>query len=316
MERSFFTCATTHPFSILSSQGVRSANDVRSLDTTFSAFLKRLPVIPEDVANGASLMISALRSRGMIKDVTFADVLLELRARPLSEAEAIACMKWWITVSKDSKNDMNVLQGRSQLLNNMVITLGDASATNEKIVPLSAIRTFLNPRSTGSIIPTDGPLPENLLPISISRSFDPDSLGTVFSWSQLTIIDWLKHIIDPTVAASNAEYDITLSAVFAERVLTSLGRAWSSCSKPVHEEIKDLLRSKPCIPTSSGMKIPSHAYFSNVNLFRDLPVVQMPSGMAVKGPMEKFLQALEVRKHVELQLVFDRSEQPSIISRF
>jgi hypothetical protein len=32
----------------------------------------------------------------MLKDITFADVLKELRERPLSEEEMIACLQWWI----------------------------------------------------------------------------------------------------------------------------------------------------------------------------------------------------------------------------
>ncbi|KAI0279555.1 hypothetical protein BGY98DRAFT_1096042 [Russula aff. rugulosa BPL654] len=84
MQAAFFTCAITHPFSIISSEGVQS----------------HLPLIPEDIVYGAKTMVAALRSREMIKDITFVDVLNELRSRPLSETEAVACLQWWIGVSK------------------------------------------------------------------------------------------------------------------------------------------------------------------------------------------------------------------------
>ena len=303
MEAAFFACATTHPFSIISSEGVRSASQVHIPDPEFSGFLKRLPVISEDIVNGAKTMINALRARGMIKNVTFVDVLNELRLRPLSETETVACLKWWIGVTKQGSN-LNLLQGRSQLLDALVVSV---TGPPEKVMKLSNAQTFLNSRAGGAIIPTDGPLPSTLLPSSITRSFDPEVLASVFPWKQLSIVDWLRHVTDPKVAAANAEFDITHSAPWAERVLIVLSRAWPSLAKPAQEDVIKMLSPKACIPTPTGLMVPDHAYFSSVNLFRDLPIVTMPSGAPVKGALEKVLQSLGVRKHVELQIIFDRS---------
>lgn len=309
METAFFACATTRPFLIISSEGVRNANQVHVPDPEFSGFLKRLPVISEDIVNGAKTMIAALRARGMIKTVTFVDVLNELRLRPLSETETVACLKWWVGVTKRGNNP-NLVQGRSQLLDALVVSI---TGPPEKIIKLSNAQTFLNSRAGGAIIPTDGPLPSTLLPMTITRSFDPDVLSSVFLWKPLTIVDWLGHVIDPKVAAANTEFDITLSASWAERVLSALARAWPSLAKTAQDDVAKMLNPKACIPTSAGLKVPDRAYFSSVNLFRDLPIVTMPSGTVVKGHLEKVLQSLGVRKHVELQLVFDRSA--SFLSR-
>jgi hypothetical protein len=303
METAFFTCATTHPFSIISSEGVRSASLVHVPDPEFSGFLKRLPVISEDIVSGAKIMIAALRARGMIKNITFVDVLNELRSRPLSETETIACLKWWINVNKQGSNH-NLLQGQSQLLDALVISI---TGPPERIMRLSDARTFLNSRAGGAIIPTDGPLPSTLLPTSVTRSFDPNVLGTVFPWKQLTIVDWLRHITDPKVVTGNTEFDVTLSASWAERVLSVLARAWPSLSKGTQEDVINILSPISCVPTSAGLKVPTQAYFASVSLFRDLPTVTMPSGANIKGALEKVLQSLGVRKHVELQIVFDRS---------
>ena len=303
METAFFTCATTQPFPIISSEGVRSASLVHVPDPEFSGFLKRLPVISEDIVNGAKVMIAALRARGMIKNITFVDVLTELRSRPLTETETIACLKWWINVNKQGNNP-NLFQGRSQLLDALVLSI---NGPPERIMKISDARTFLNARTGGAIIPIDGPLPSTLLPTSVTRSFDPDVLGTVFPWKQLTIVDWLRHVTDPKVAVENAEFDITLSASWAERVLSALSRAWPSLPKTTHEDVINILSPMACVPTSAGLKVPNQAYFASVNLFRDLPTVTMPSGASVKGALERVLQSLGVRKHVELQMVFDRS---------
>ena len=294
---------TASIFSIISSEGVRSASLVHVPDPDFSGFLKRLPVISEDIVSDAKIMIAALRARGMIKNITFVDVLNELRSRPLSETETIACLKWWINVNKQGNNP-NLLQGRSQLLDALVVSI---SGPPERIMRLSDAQTFLNSRAGGAIIPTDGPLPSTLLPTSVTRSFDPDVLGSVFPWKQLTITDWLKHVTDPKVAAASAEFNITLSASWAERVLSVLARGWPSLPKSAHEEVVNILSPMPCVPTSAGLKVPAQAYFASVNLFRDLPTVTMPSGASIKGALERVLQSLGVRKHVELQIVFDRS---------
>lgn len=309
METAFFTCATTHPFSIISSEGVRSASLVHVPDPETSGFLKRLPVISEDIVGGAKIMIAALRARGMIKNITFVDVLNELRSRPLSETETIACLKWWINVNKQGSNP-NLIQGRSQLLDALVVSI---NGPPERIMRLSDARTFLNSRAGGAIIPTDGPLPSTLLPASVTRSFDPDALGTVFPWKQLTIVDWLRHVTDPKVVAGNAEFDITLSASWAERVFSVLARAWPSLPKSAQEDVIKILSPMSCVPTSAGLKVPAQAYFASVNLFRDLPTVTMPSGANIKGALEKVLQSLGVRKHVELQIVFDRSVLLSLL---
>jgi len=303
METAFFACATTRPFLVISSEGVRSASEVHVPDPEFSGFLKRLPVISEDIDNGAKTMIAALRARGMIKNITFVDVLTELRLRPLSETEAVACLKWWVGVTKRGNNP-NLAQGRSQLLDALVVSI---TGPPEKIIKLSDAQTFLNSRAGGAIIPTDGPLPRTLLPMTITRSFDPGVLSSVYPWKPLTIVDWLRHVIDPkVVAAANAEFNITLSAPWAERVLSALARAWPSLAKPAQDDVAKMLSPKACIPTTTGLKVPDQAYFSSVNLFRDLPIVTMPSGIVVRGNLEKVLQSLGVRKHVQLQLVFDR----------
>jgi hypothetical protein len=302
METAFFTCATTHPFSIISSDGIRNLSQVYIPNPEFSGFLKRLPLIPEDIVNGAKTMVAALRSREMIKDVTFVDVLNELRLRPLSETETVECLRWWIGVTRQG-NTFKRLQERTQLLDTLVVSV---SGPPKKTMKLSNTQAFLHSK-TEAIIPTDGPLPSTVLPTSIASSFDPDVLASVFPWKQLSIMEWLRHVTDPKVAAANAEFDLTQSAAWAERVLTVLAQAWPSLYFTVQLDIIKIFSLMYCIPTSAGLKVPNQAYFPSVNLFRDLPIVTMPSGAIVAGDLEKVLQLLGVRKYVPLEIIFDRS---------
>ncbi|KAL5520611.1 hypothetical protein ACEPAF_2612 [Sanghuangporus sanghuang] len=306
LEAAFFSSAASQSFSIMSSAGVKSAADVRIPDPIFSAFLTQLPVLPSEIASGAQTAVAALRTRGLIKDITFADVLNELRARPLSDKELVACMRWWITIWTAGESvHSNLPHIRQQLIDSALLSLGTGTG-NEKIIPLAQIRTFVNLRTMGSVLPIDGPLPDHVIPIEISRNFQAHDLMNAFGWQELTVLDWVRFIVSPAASAVGPEYDVCASAVWSERVLSVLTKAWPSVSNVHQTELVSLFKDKSCIPTRSGMKPPGEAYFPNAHVFPDLPVVTMPKGSQVKGNLERVLEALGVRKHVELQLVFDR----------
>lgn len=307
IEASFFASSIGHPFTIMSSVGVKNSEDVRIPNPMFASFLTQLPVLAEEISTGAQAMVASLRGRGLIKDVTFEDVLAELRARPLSEDELIACMRWWISVwTADVRSRPDISQVRQQLVDAALLTRGTGTP-NEKIIPLAQIRTFVNMRSMGSILPLDGPFPEHTIPIDISKNLTPADLCMAFAWRELTVLDWVEYIASPTVAAAGVEHNIEESAVWAERVLNTLAKAWPSLSKTHQAEVVEHLGKKSCIPTRNGLKKPEEAYFPNAHVFPDLPVVTMPKGTIVKGNLEKVLEALGVRKHVDLQVIFNRS---------
>ena len=217
----------------------------------------------------------------------------------------IACLKWWISVYKDyGAANQQLERVRTELLNSAILVVGTVGSGSEKMVPMSTIQTFLNTRGVGAHIPTDGPLPPNLLPLSISRNFDPQLLSSALGWRELTVLDWLRHI--ETAAASNPEFDPTKSPEFADRLLNTLARALPSVPKATVEAAVQILQSKSCIPTTMGLKLPQESYFQTAHIFSDLPIVKLPSNAPIKGNLEKILLALGVRKHVDLQIVFDR----------
>lgn len=215
----------------------------------------------------------------------------------------VACFKWWIDLYK-SDAVKQIERARGELLNASVMITGTPGGADEKIVPLNTVKTFVNNRA--GYIPLDGPLPSYLLPPSVSRHFDPQWLKAAFGWDEFHLPEWLRHILDPLVRSSDPEHDITLSAPWAERVLQVLTRAWPSSSKAVQQTVADLLKDVPCVPTITGMHVPNEAYFQNAHVFPDLPLVKLPSGAPVKGTLEKVLEALGVRRHVDLQIVFNR----------
>ncbi|KAK0212970.1 hypothetical protein DFS33DRAFT_1285718 [Desarmillaria ectypa] len=298
LEEAFFSCANSIPFSIITTAGVRKISDARMPDATFSGFLTQLPVIPTDVLDEARPMITSLQNRQLLKTITFEDVLKELRSRPLSEAETIACLKWWSGV-KLNVTDRSSIQ--KQLLDAAIMTTGLAGSGAERIVPLNIIQTFVDPK----YIPPDGPLPDHVLPYTVSKQLSSSTLKSSFPWTELTIHQWIQHVCDPKTRSA-PEHDIATSALWAEHVLTVLSRSWTIISPEMKGEIVVMMKPLKCIPTSSGMRIPEEVYFPSANIFRDLPVVLLHSGATIRGSLERVMEGLGVRRDVELQTLFNK----------
>ncbi len=249
-------------------------------------------------------MITSLQNKGMIKTITFDDVLSELKSRPLPEDDMIACMKWWISLY-DPPSISHLASVRTQLLEACVLVISSASA-EDRILPLHTVKTVLNQRILNGLS-SDGPHPPHLLPVSVSKHFSLEDLKRSFPWTDLTIFDWLSHVCNPAVTSSDPTHDIELSPQWAEKVLSFISRNWSHGLSPASkQEIINLMKTKICIPTSVGMKRPDESYFASADIFHDLPIVKLPSGNSIKGSLEKLLQELEVRKHVDLQIIFNR----------
>lgn len=308
LESGFYSSGANAPFLLVSSVGVKNASDVRIPDPSLSVFLKRLPVLPTEIAEGAKGIIGTLQARGVIKNVQLQDILNELRARPLEVEELTACMRWWVdvwtTAGREYKgSSTNLYQVRSQLIESALLSVGTGSK-DEKIVPLSSIKTFINLRTMGNVFPLDGPFPEHTLPLSVCRAFQghPEDVLSAFDWDELDVLHWLKNV----VTQSDPSFDISVSPHWAERVLGVVARMWPSTAEGSKREIVSMLVEKTCIPTQYGMQKPGNAYFPDVKLFPDLPIVTLPSGTFVKGAMRTVMEALGVRKHVDLQVVFNR----------
>ncbi|KAH8828511.1 hypothetical protein DL96DRAFT_1603553 [Flagelloscypha sp. PMI_526] len=311
-EQAFFRCSLTY-FPIMSTVGIRNASEVVMPSPAFASFLKETAFLPESLvpAPGELSMIHTIRQGpGWLKEIRPEDVIKELDRRPLNEEEMVACLKWWCDLVKRAtpaqSNEMQNL--RQKLLEVAILKMGPSGTGSgqETILPLSLVKRFLITKGITAHIPLDGPLPDDLLPISVSQKFKAEELKAGLRWQELTIVTWLTYVLSTSVMNSNPAYDITLSAPWAEKVFTILARAWSTLSRSDMELAISLLHNHACVPTTSGMQVPASSYFSSVNVFKDLPIVALPSGTAVKGHLEQVLLALGVRKHVDIQIVFDR----------
>ena len=298
---------------MISTTGVRTSKSIRLPDPLLGAFMKDVPMLPDEILAANPVIIEYLRYTGVMRNIEFPDIIQELHARPLTLDECSACLTWWVTESRRDlpANRDNYASLRTQLLNAIVIAVHNKEREDEKFIPLNSIKYFYNSRSpTAGSLPLDGPLPDTLLPVSISKSFKLEEISGYFPWLEFNLRHWLLHICDSESGVIPVEYDICLSPLWSEKVIGVIARGWGQLSEDMKAGIKDILRDKTCIPTTNGLKKPAEAYFPTVHIFPDLPVVKFPSNLPIRSNLEKFLQYLDVRKHVDLQLVFNRFVQP------
>lgn len=302
-EESFFRCDRQRTLTVPSSLGPMSANQVRLPNTELSGFIKNVPLLPDEVSKGAHMLISKLRDRRLISEISLEDVFKELESRVLSVDEMRECLNWWISLTGIQGYDSSFLKRfqrcaifKYPVLDSSHQTSADSS---DIIMSLSEASTFINVK----LIPTDAPLPPHCLPFCLTKSLNSEALKRVFGFRELTVLEFTSYLFSPEFKGPQR---VTESPPLAEQLLNILCKAWTNLSSDQQTEICTYLSSKAFIPTRHGIRKPSDAYHSNVTLFQDLAVVCLPSGTPVKGTMIKLLSAIGVRKHVELQMVFSR----------
>jgi hypothetical protein len=287
MESAFYQTATDNrAFPLISTAGILPVKDVRRPNADFAKFVPDLAVVPSAVLQDASRAVARLSERGLLRDITFDDVVHELGKRPLSEPEMIAALQWWQAVGADAQNV------RARFLDAAILV------TDGKITPLSTIQTFIK---SASSIPPDMPLPPHTIPFALTKDLRAGTVYGIFGWTELTLVQYVAFLV-----SLSGDNDIRTSPVFAEKMLTMLGRAWASVSANHQSAIALELKDVACIPTKAGFKKPGEAYFEKNLLFDDLPTIVLPKTPVIKGGLEKMLLAIGVRKTVDLQLVFSR----------
>lgn len=333
----FFACSKWTSLSLLSTAGVETNKNVRWPNATLGKFVKRVPVIPPEHAE-ATGFLRTVKLRGMVQNILMNDMMAELSARPLDLDEMTACLTWWMSVSVH----VDYMKQYSREFNSSAVVRTPASAggpnghpDREAIQPLSMIKYWRNLHR----IPSALPVPPSCLPIQVSQALSTAEMERAMGWTELPVHVWVEYLITYSSSPSPSKPDLLCKPEFNQMVLTTLARAWSNLKAASAEAIVHLLQDVECIPTRSGSpnaqnfsrintidtkttnnadrgesatsqvtyKRPADAYFSSVALFEDLPIACFSHPpIPVKGNLDKMLTALGVRKHVELQLIFDR----------
>jgi hypothetical protein len=257
----FFSCATSS-LPILSSQGVLPACNVRTYDANCSAFVKAVPMLPLEVAEGAEVMIQHLSSKGVIRALDFQDLRQELTAeRVFTEDEMISCFKWIL-----SRPEPLTSEERSSFLNAARFSRQDS----DEIVSLATVNKLLE-ITDNSFIPSTSPLPPDTLPYTISKELPIKQLTDLFAWRPLTIVDWLINLISLLKKNTITDGD------FARTVFTVVSSAWGTLGEEGTGEVAGMMKSLAWVPTQHGMKKPKDVCFRDEDAaaFVNVPMLQV-----------------------------------------
>jgi hypothetical protein len=288
IEEAFWNCSKERSIDILSTKGVMASKRVRMPAETLS-FLGEVPMVPQELANGAVDFMVKLHERGFISELTMQDIRQGLESRALSEDELCEFLKW--CGSKLESGELDIPASRSLF----EITVANIEVEPEKksgrILALGDINTYVNP---ARITPTL-PLPQDTVPFAFTKSMPIKQLQ-MFGWIELSMVRWLRHM------TTQPQLDQFLtSEELASSILSLASKCWEQLDGSSKETVAKILTPHTVMPTKMGMRRPVDSYFPTVKLFDDLPTVK-----AFVGSREKFLLALGVRKTIDLPTVFDR----------
>ncbi|CAO3598362.1 unnamed protein product [Absidia cylindrospora] len=294
------------PLRLMTSHGVQPATVTRTLpDESFimgpsitdllNSFVKTIPTTTPIIRKQCKDGLQKLVKTGLLQYMGMMDVLKELDARSLSCNEMVGCMKWWIECQKGNQmipttTLRNLDTTRAKFFMSAVMMYTDTDG-NEQLLQLSNAKWWLNPK----IISLNMPVPDSTLPFPVSKALQQSEMSMYFGLNELSLLSWGKYIAN--------DRKLETSAQFSEQVLSILTRGYNQLSSQAQVELCGYLKSKTCIPTKTGMKLASDTYFASVNLFDDLPTVHFQNSRHVG---DQLLTMLGVRKHVDLQLIFDR----------
>ncbi|KAH7102661.1 hypothetical protein BKA62DRAFT_97201 [Auriculariales sp. MPI-PUGE-AT-0066] len=298
----FFNCSQQKEFRIISTKSIIDTKTIR-LTKADIPFLQNLPVIPTDIAKRANQMIECLRRHGLLFDVQITDVVSELRPRNLTEHELIDCLRWWMSIDLAERESF-----RDAFAEACSFTENQREAQPHA---LSTIRSFIACREV-DIILQDGPLPAHTLPYNVSGQLEDaigwSSLIAEMKWNSLTVQEWISYLAEPN-RQPRADYDITRSVDWAERVLERLAHGYTKFNYATKASIKSALCKVKCIPTRAGIKEPGDAFFHEIpndDMFDDLAIVRLPTTAVVRDDLFDLLKFLGVREHIEIPLVYRR----------
>ncbi|KAF2797292.1 hypothetical protein K505DRAFT_372597 [Melanomma pulvis-pyrius CBS 109.77] len=287
IEEAFWNSSKERSIDILSSNGVMSSKHVRMPAETLS-FLGDVPMVPQELATGAVTFMMNLHTRGFISELTMADIVRGLESRALTEDELVEFLKWCGDKMENKEIDA---AGLRTLFDVTVANIPGLEENSGRILALAEVTSYIN---TSRINPTL-PVPHDTIPFAFSKGVPPRRLQG-FGWSELSIVRWLRFM---TTAPQLQE--LTTSETLATQVLSLTSKCWDQLDGASREAVINILTSHTIMPTKMGMRRPEESYFPTVKLFEDLPTVTPFS-----GAKEKFLQALGVRKTVDLPMVFSR----------
>ncbi|CAG8684217.1 uncharacterized protein OCT59_009731 [Rhizophagus irregularis] len=177
VETQFFNCLKQN-LHILSTNGIHPITNVRLPNPEMAGFIKTVPLIPKSLLEQCEPFFNKAKNTNLTVELSFEDVLVELKSRTLSEEEIIKLLKWWISyLSKGNQYDTRLLK---------FTRINDSSQT------LDTIKFYLNPHKISSYID----IPFEVIPYNISKNFTQQELTDILKWTELPLINSEKLIVN------------------------------------------------------------------------------------------------------------------------
>lgn len=296
IEEAFWTSYRRASIEVYSSRGVLDTTKVRIGSEEMSKFVDSIPVVPPELKQDP--FVKKLIDFGLINPITVDDVLRELEAKAMNRDQLTNFIAW---AGKRAITGELDHASKQKLLDVAVATVGDGDdSSSGEIITLGSITNYL----VVSMIPPTVPLPPTTIPHAFTNARSTQELQAL-GWEPLEIVPWLRFQL-LNLSEKPADQNMTTSPEFALKILTVLSKAWDNLQQTPKNTVITLLQAHTVMPTKMGLKKPTEAFFPTVKLFDDLPVIQNCNKLK-----DKFLQAIGVRKTVDLDTIFTRLLSPS-----
>jgi hypothetical protein len=227
--------------------------------------MKRMPLLLPMAPGDLPSVIDSLPELYMVRSYSFRDVVNELKGRIFEDDEIVGLLRWWVDVYEELEESKRAAV-QPELTEAARLNIGNP----KREVALSNISKFVESSIWLPWILSDDALPPDTIPFSFTRTLDLRKISSALYWTQMTVVDWLNHLISPQI---DAKHNIRENATYSNRVLGILGNIWSSLPSDMRSEAQELMQNVPWISTNKGLRRASEAYFKEADVFHDLPVV-------------------------------------------
>ncbi|KAK8065679.1 hatpase c domain-containing protein [Apiospora hydei] len=296
IEEAFWTCYRKPYIEIYSTRGVRPTTQVRIGSEELSKFVGGIPVVPSELKDLG--FVKKVTDFDLLSRITVDDVRRELSEYPMNRDQLIAFIHWACKTAVQGELDP---ADKDRLFDAAIATVSQDGSEQGGIITLGTIRNYLSPNK----IPAGLPIPPTTIPFEFTSKCNSNELQAL-GWESLEIVPWLRFLLESGSSRPD-NLNLTKSAPFAVHILTVLSKSWENLSQSSRGTVVSLLQAHTVMPTKVGMKKPTDSYFPSVKLFDDLATIQ-----GCHGLKDKFLNALGVRKTVDLDTIFKRLLDPSI----
>ena len=280
LQDAFFSCCHDPklPFPVVSDVGISCVSDPQFRQNNKNlSFLKKYRVLDDRVEPRQH---SEIISRYGIPLLKFDDILREFRSGVKQDAMR-PFLSWWDDLHKNPRSSTE--DTRATFCKKFAAQGVLYSSRGIKIL-LRNIRYF-----TFFPLPNDISHPNNLY-VEVAQAPTRDAVEC-FGWSQVSLLDWLRHVCSQARQPASSEGPGQVSDVDYRilRVLVQFALV-EDLSLQQWNEAAEVMKELQCIPTNKGLQCPADAYFDEAAVCRSLPVARessfldiLPTPVAIDG---------------------------------